>query len=390
MDERVIQFRVGVVLLASAIITVALVMFFGARRNLLQKHYEVNVQFVEAPGITVDTPVRKSGVLIGRVSAVELRDEGGVLVTAKIGAQYKLRQHEFCRIGTGSILGDAVLEFVPSSDEDKIRRFDRNGNKALDADERTAANELIGDGDFLAEGAVSSNPLRVLVNLEDNIRGALGAVQAAGTDVSDLARTVNQTVGGNKDQIQQLMQKTERALDSFDKTMGALQSVLGDEEFAKKLETALRDLPEFLAETRQTMAAARDTMIAFQRVSQKAETNLDNIESFTTPLRETGGQLVQNLNRSTDNLNKLLSELAAFSEALNQGQGTLGKLVREDELYTKVQRVVANAEELTQRMRPILDDVRVFTDKIARDPRQLGVSGALDRRPTGLKQGVPW
>ena len=33
-------------------------------------------------------------------------------------------------------------------------------------------------------------------------------------------------------------------------------------------------------------------------------------------------------------------------------------------------------------MKPILDDVRVFSDKIARDPRQLGLKGALDRRPS--------
>jgi hypothetical protein len=32
----------------------------------------------------------------------------------------------------------------------------------------------------------------------------------------------------------------------------------------------------------------------------------------------------------------------------------------------------------------IVDDVRVFTDKIARHPEQLGVRGAIDRRP-GLK-----
>jgi hypothetical protein len=39
---------------------------------------------------------------------------------------------------------------------------------------------------------------------------------------------------------------------------------------------------------------------------------------------------------------------------------------------------------LTKELRPIVDDVRVFTDKIARHPEQLGVRGALDRRP-GLK-----
>ena len=45
---------------------------------------------------------------------------------------------------------------------------------------------------------------------------------------------------------------------------------------------------------------------------------------------------------------------------------------------------MGNVRKLTQELRPIVDDVRVFTDKIARHPEQLGVRGALDRRP-GLK-----
>jgi hypothetical protein len=32
-----------------------------------------------------------------------------------------------------------------------------------------------------------------------------------------------------------------------------------------------------------------------------------------------------------------------------------------------------------------MDDLRIFADKIARDPRQLGVAGALRRQPSGYK-----
>jgi phospholipid/cholesterol/gamma-HCH transport system substrate-binding protein len=38
-----------------------------------------------------------------------------------------------------------------------------------------------------------------------------------------------------------------------------------------------------------------------------------------------------------------------------------------------------------------MNDIRVFSDKIARDPRQLGLKGALDKRPlgAGTKQALP-
>jgi phospholipid/cholesterol/gamma-HCH transport system substrate-binding protein len=387
MDERVLQFRVGVVVVASAIITVILVMLFGAWPNVWQRRYEIHVKFPEAPGITVDTPVRKSGVLIGRVSNVKLLEEGGVLVSIRVFGQYKLRRQETCRIGTGSLLGDAIVEFVPSDKGTMLARFDTNKSGALDESEERAAGELLGDGEFMSDGAVVSNPLRALVNLEGSVSSAFRSLEGASKEVAQLAHSVNQTVGGD-DQIKRIIQKTEVALDHFDGTMTAVEKILGDELLAEQLRQTLRAMPAIVDETRETMRAARTTMDSFQRVSDKAETNLDNLEKFTKPLGERGPQMVANVEESSRNLNDLLEQFVAFSEALNAGEGTLGKLVHDDEIYRQLQRVVGNAEEITKRARPIVEDVRIFTDKIARDPRQLGVKGALDQRPSGLKTGV--
>jgi phospholipid/cholesterol/gamma-HCH transport system substrate-binding protein len=184
------------------------------------------------------------------------------------------------------------------------------------------------------------------------------------------------------------VEKTELALDHFEKGMGAVEKILSDPQLAEQLKQTLSEIPAFVRETRQTMTAARTTMDNFREMSDKAKANLDHLEKFTKPLGEKGPELVANVTESTRNLNDLLEQFVAFSEALNSGAGTLGKLVHDDEVYQQIQRVVGNVEELTRRARPIVEDVRIFTDKIARDPRQLGVKGALDQRPSGLKTGL--
>jgi phospholipid/cholesterol/gamma-HCH transport system substrate-binding protein len=73
-----------------------------------------------------------------------------------------------------------------------------------------------------------------------------------------------------------------------------------------------------------------------------------------------------------------------FTKALNESDGTLGKLVRDPRVYEDLAAAAANVKNLSRDLRPIVDDIRVFSDKIARHPEQLGVRGALDRRP-GLK-----
>ena len=97
MDERVVQFRVGVVVLATVIIMGILILLFGEARTLVQGHYTVNVKLPRAPGIAVDTPVRKSGILIGRVAAFTASRR------ARISARHQTSPAEGTRAASRSV-----------------------------------------------------------------------------------------------------------------------------------------------------------------------------------------------------------------------------------------------------------------------------------------------
>ena len=56
MDERVMQFRVGVMFLATFILIGILLVMFGKLPKLIG-HYYVEVRFESAPGVSKDTPV---------------------------------------------------------------------------------------------------------------------------------------------------------------------------------------------------------------------------------------------------------------------------------------------------------------------------------------------
>jgi len=373
MNERDLRFPVGAVVLVAVIITGILIFFFAEGESFFRNRYSLQLGFAEAPGVTKDTPVRKNGILIGRASSVELLEEGGVKVTVKIDQKYRLRKNEVCRISTSSLLGDAVLEFVSSGKQDGSKDYYK-------------------DGDFLKNGIVTGNPLEVLINLEDDLRGATLSIKGAGDDVSKAAQNFNKMFAENGQQIERLMQKSEIAIDQFGQTMESINGIVGDEEMKKQLKKSLDDLPEMLNEIRQTFAATRQTLSKIDQVTMRADSNLKNLEEFTKPLGENGDQLAENIGNSLKNLDELLAQLSQFSKALNDRKGSVGKLVYDKELYDRLNRAADNVEHVSRRLGPIIDDVRIFTDKIARDPRQLGVKGAIDRRPsgTGFKPSLPW
>jgi phospholipid/cholesterol/gamma-HCH transport system substrate-binding protein len=364
MDERTLRLRVGVVVLAAVLVTGILVMLMGDMPFPGSQKKVIYILFPEAPGVSVGTPVRKSGITIGRVSRVELLKPEGVRVTTDIDSQFSVLDTEYCRVGTTSLLGDALLEFVPGTNATPGRPLE--------------------NGAEIQNGIVAGNPMSVVVNLEHDIRLALQSFRDAGHEVQRAASTLNAAVSNNDDQIPRIMQKSERALDQFNNTMATMNDLFGDPELRNGLKQTMRDVPQLFAEARDTLRQANEGFAGMKSATDRAAKNLENLENFTRPLGERGPQLVDNLDGSLANVNALLEQLVEFTDNLNSKQGTLGRLMNDEELYQRLNRSLANVEEITFKVKPILDNVTILTDKLARDPRQLGLKGALDGRPLGV------
>ena len=113
MTGRIVEFRVGVLVLVSLVLAGILTLLFGDMPRILRPTYTIFVEFPDARGVQQGSPVRKSGVLIGRVTDIDFAEQGGVRLTLEIDAEVTLRHTEVCQIRT-SLLGDAELHFVPA------------------------------------------------------------------------------------------------------------------------------------------------------------------------------------------------------------------------------------------------------------------------------------
>lgn len=368
MKEKQLAFRVGVVVVAAAVLAIMLIGRFGSGKGAFTSRYTIFLRFPQAPGVTVDTPVRKNGIHIGRVTDVAL-ERDHVVLTAMIDSGREIMKSEVCTIRTTSLLGDPVLEFVQGSD-------------------KPPTNEIVSHGDFLSDGVVATDPLQVLTNLEGEMRSAMTAIKTAATDFSVLSRTFNETIGSNDQQILRLLNKLEAGLDSFQRTTMTIDDVFGDPELKQGLKRALTDLPRMFAQAEQALGQAQAAMKRLDRVGAKAEQNLDNLAGFTGPLGEKGDRLMTDLVRSVENFEEISSQVLVFSQSINSSDGTLGKLINDRDTYDRFQAMLKSFEDASRQLQPILDNAKIATDKIATDPRILGARGALDRKPSGV--GRKW
>jgi phospholipid/cholesterol/gamma-HCH transport system substrate-binding protein len=358
MDERVVQFRVGAMVLGTFLIAGILVVLFGSLPNVTRHEKIIYISFGNALGVSRDTPVRKSGILVGRVSEVELTDTG-VLVTAAIDTNAKIYTNELCQVTNSLLGGDAVIQF--SGKNDRLPQ------------------KLIESGDRFV-GISSIDPMQAFSSLESTLSQAVTSVAGTSDEIGRLARRVSDVLENNDDQIARVATKAEQTIDQIRSVAQNADAVIGDVQVRDNLKQSLNDLPDVIRDTKEAVNGFKVTL-------QAADRNLQNIEGLTRPLGQRGPELVETLDGTMAKLDRVLTELQQFSGALNDPNGSLGKLLSDPTLYQRVNATVSNVENLTRQMGPILRDAREFSNKIARHPELLGVSGAL-RRSTGAKEGL--
>lgn len=350
MEDRRKQFSVAVVVLATPIIVgLLLATSSDLAWSPFSSQYQIELLVDQAPGVAPKTPVRRRGVLIGRVQSVQDTDQGA-LITLNINEGKSIKSNESARIQT-SLIGDAVIEFAPYV-------------RAVNAPPVAAGQRV--------QGTYNPTPLDLIANLQGDLKETIQALGSAGDEVAKLARTMNEIAGDQDiERLSKLVDSTETAMSRFGSVMGDVEDVIGDEAFKRDLKEGLAGLPSLVSDVEQIMKALEGALTS-------ADQNLKNLEGFTKPLGDRGDLIVQRIEGSVDNLSELLGEIALLAKTLNSDKGTIGKLTKDTELYDQilltthqVNKLLANIEMMSRRLRPILDDVRVFTDKIARDPSRI-------------------
>ena len=153
-----------------------------------------------------------------------------------------------------------------------------------------------------------------------------------------------------------------------------------------------RTCPRLMQEARGHAGKANEAFGGFKDVSERASRNLENLENFTKPLGERGPQMVDNLDGS---LAEHQRSPGAARHLFRRPQQPRGNARPHPATTTSsidgwITRWRTSKTSPPQ-VKPIVGDIRIFSDKIARDPSQiLKLRSLMDRRPPGVGvKGTP-
>ncbi len=291
--ELLLEMLVGafmfVVLLSLAFFTIIL-----SRENYLAKTYPMEVVFEDVMGLRDGDNVVIRGMTVGKVKTLALGDDG-VHVTATLQRPLRLKEDYSIRVISTSVLGGRYLQ------------VDEGRAGAVLPAAAPLRGETPRDFMLLAADVVADfREITAKVRAGEGTLGKLVTDEALYNDARDL--------------------------------MGQLKQAAGEGGLLAKLDGAAGNLEGITAKVR----AGEGTL--GKLVTDEALYN--DVRDLVGQLKQAAGEggLLAKLDGAAGNLESIAAKI-------NRGEGTLGKLVNEDGLYTETMATLGDA-------RKTLDDIR--------------------------------
>jgi phospholipid/cholesterol/gamma-HCH transport system substrate-binding protein len=260
--------------------------------DIFRTENEYYVYYTDVEGLQTSNPVVFNGVTVGRVMAIDVeQDKAQVKVTLAINRKISLNDKSIALMADNGLLGGKMIKLLI------------NKGQAIQ-DEATLQGEV-------AQGMVTSitnklDPtLRNADSLMVNLTKIVKQFDQTGQALKTVLASANQTTNG-----------VNGVLASNSKNISAITAN------ASALTLKLNDL-----------TTSMDAQI--KPILQKTNTFADSLNAMQL------GQTVAQLNASVAGLQGILKEI-------NSGKGTMGKLAKDDSLYTNLDRTAANAAKLLE------------------------------------------
>lgn len=284
---------------------------FGVEYN----HYYV--YFDDAQGLSKGADIQVRGVKAGKVEDITF-ENGKVKALLKIRQEIPIYKDAKVIIKTYGLMGDKYVYIDPGSPS--------SGNLAsggvIETTYRYAQTE-----DMINQVQEAS---KKFVLLMDNLNKALGEgqLQKLIQDFDKFAYNANDVVVENKEDIRRSIENIRAITAELRRTLPSIT-----ENLDKTLENTKNITAENREDIRKLIANLKDLSVSLK---EKAPQTLDAIDKAATQIEQTVGENRSDLKLSIKNIKEASDKLNQILAKVNEGQGTLGKLVNEDSLYNNV------------------------------------------------------
>ncbi|HEV8141662.1 MAG TPA: MlaD family protein [Methylomirabilota bacterium] len=371
--ERAMKIRVGIFVLVTLGIFLAIIYMLGARARLFEARFTIYAEFSEVAGLQEGATVRLAGVQIGRVARVELPAQPGgkVRVGMKIAKQFadRIRKDSEARIQTQGLLGDRIIEITVGTAQ----------TAAVQPEETVRSRDPVDISNVIGEGA---GVVRSVAALSESLRLVAEQFQKSRVmeDLGDTMKTtrrVAEQVGRIADRaekgpglahtllyeepialrrVDDLITSTQAILSRVERGEGAL-GVLSSEQSTRAAQRLLLAMERFGALADRP--ASDEGLLPALLFDPKYKSVLEDLQRVAHNFRDVSDRLAGgqgtlggllkdepadgSIAKASRDLQATLENLKSITEKINEGEGTLGALIVDPTLYERLSSILDGA-----------------------------------------------
>lgn len=312
------------------VVTIAILVWgykFLLGKNLLSSSNTFYIEYANIDQLDVSDPVTISGYQVGTVQKIELKPEDlkTVLVTIDVKSDVKLPRNTTAELRSDGVMGgkSIVLNYTGICDGDCLQDGERLQGSEFGLLQSMVSPSEVGEYvDVIREG---------VSGVVDSLNAQLGP-EGKG-EVAETAQSLSASIKNLEQataQMNYLFSASSRKLVSLVDNLDAITGEIRDN--SGKIGSMIEDLSQLTHQLRQ---AGLDSTIIL--ANQTISTSSEAIERMEETLTVAG---------------ESMTELKAMLEGINEGEGTLGKLTQDQELYD-------NLSKATKELELLLLDFRV-------------------------------
>ncbi len=306
----------------------------------------LKVHFERVLGLRKGDDVRVDGVLMGKVEAISLRPDSGVLVSLKMNERVTLYQDAEIEVGSTSVLGGNHVAIRRGS-----KAPPRELNDVLAGKMKPGLDEV---GELASEN-------------RENIRGLIGNLKDLTQALKDGKGTVGKLL--NSDELH------KETVDTVKTLKEAITDVKGDvKKVSENLNANINKLTTTLTEKVDKAEGPVGALLNDKKMTEKLNRVMDNIEETSKNLKEITeavrkgdgalGKIVgdktmgDKLSSTMNNVEKTSESLRKVTDKIASGEGTVGRLIQEDELYDQARKSLEDLDRTLGRAARALVEIK--------------------------------
>ena len=362
MGSWSVQLKVGFVVIIGVVLLVIL-MLNAANSPWSVSGELLRVNFNNAGDLRVGAKVQLAGVQVGKVTSVELNEDGTrVEVQMRVkDAFQRLRQGCLVKVGVIGFVGEAYIHLTngPVGNPNlKPADLPLTGQDPLDLSElATRADHIVRAGTQFLESAnrfMESNQDNVsasIVEMRALIEQASRALTEVVGSTDEAVRNLNRIAQENDFRLAQTYKRFNRLMDRLESDTLLISSQIGD------INRAVLDLVDRNSSpVEQIVADLQTSATNFRQLSQQLDQNLAELTAGISDLiaqsqeviaTETPkvAQLLESLTGATQELDGLRDNVNQLLHTVQHGEGSIAQLLSEPDALNEMRNTMKTVDE---------------------------------------------